>query len=61
MATNGIRWKRQTGQGYYVLPPNILCHAKNACYGGSGCWQEHDRNGKDLSGVADCHIADEVG
>ena len=60
-ATNDLRWKRQTGQGYYVPRPNTLCHAKNVYYGGSGCWQGHGRNGKDLSGSVDCHIADEVG
>ena len=57
MATNDLRWKRQTDQGYYVLLPNTLCHAKNVYYGGSGCWQEHDRNERGLSGVADCRIA----
>ena len=61
MTTNGLRWERQTDQGYFVLPPNTLCHAKNACCGESGYWQGHDRNEKDLLGSADCHTADEVG
>ena len=61
MATNDLRWKRQTDQGYYVLQPNTLCHAKNAYCEGSGYWQGHGRNGKDLSGSIDCHTADEVG
>ena len=61
MATNGLRWERQTDQDYCVLRPNTLCHAKNVYYGGSGYWQGHDRNGKGLSGSVDCHIADEVG
>ena len=61
MAINGLRWKRQTGQGYYALRPDTLYHAKNAYCGGSGYWQGHDRNGKGLSGSVDCHTADEVG
>ena len=60
MTTNDLRWEKQIDRCYCVLQPNTLCHAKNAYYGDLGCWQGHDRNGKGLSGVADCRIADEA-
>ena len=61
IATNISNWTDQTVPRCYVLQPNTLYHAKNACYGDSGYLQEHDRNEKDLLGSADCHTADEVG